>query len=158
MIPVNLQAGLIKRLKNEFKELRLKNPEGKEVGINIYEQNLPELEYGDDQSLYPYIIVKLVDGEIEDESSTHMIKVLFVVGVFDDSYDNQGYKDVTLILQKLISSFQTNPVVDKKFSLRFPLRWVVHDEDVYPYYFGGLETNWETNAYFVGNIGGFLHG
>lgn len=158
MIPVNLQTGLKNRLEEVLKEVRLKSPDDKEVRVNVYEQHVPQSESDDELSLYPYVLIKLVDGEVENETSPHVIKVLFVVGVFDESYDNQGYKDVVLILQKLIAALEKSPVIDKKFVMRYPLRWVVHEEDVYPFYFGGVETTWETNANMVENIGGVLHG
>src|SRR5690606_2512931 len=111
----------------------------------------------DDLSHYPYVLIKLSEGELENETSPHRIKVLFVIGVFDDSYDNQGYKDVVIILQKLLAGLNEKPMIDKKFILTHPLRWAIYDDDVYPFYFGGVETFWETNAHQHIDEGGFLH-
>lgn len=159
MIPVNLQKGLIQRLEEIFSQFKLKNPNNEDVNINIFEQHLPQSESDDDDvSLYPYIIVKLADGEQENETSAHKIKVLFVIGVFDDSYDNNGYQDVVNIVQKLIAGLKSKPIIEKKFVLDYPMRWLVHEEDVYPFFFGGVETYWETNAFQRVDEGGFLHG
>ena len=157
MIPANLQTGLTNRLREIFSDFRLKNPNGEETNLNIYEQNLPQLDADNDISFYPYIVVKLADGEVIDETSLHKIKVLFIVGVFDDALDNQGDKDIVSIIQKMMEGLQKNPIIEKKFTLSYPLRWTIHEEDVYPFYFGGVETYWETNPIQREDIGGIIY-
>lgn len=163
MIPSNLQSDLKERIEAIFSDYEIKNPDinsdQEYTGLNVYEQHLPQLD-GDagEISLYPYIIIKLADGEMNDETSPHRVKVLFIVGVFDDDLDNHGYQDVSAVIQKLTEELQKQPVVNEKFILSYPMRWTIYEEDVYPFFFGGVETYWETNGVHREDIGGILHG
>jgi hypothetical protein len=156
MIPANLQSGLVKRLEDVLSNFKLKNPNNEEITINIYKQNLPQLDADDDISLYPYILVKLADGEIADVTSLHKIKVLLIIGIFDDSLESQGDQDVLNVIQKVLDDFKKNPLIDNKFDLSYPVRWTIHEEDVYPFFFGGIETYWETNQIEREDIRRFL--
>lgn len=144
MTPSDLQKGLMKRLENIFFDFKLRNPDNEETKLNIYKQNLPQRDSDDDISQYPYIIVRLADGEVTDVTSLHRIKVLFIIGVYDDALENRGEQDVIKVIQKTLDNFKKYPIIDRKFELSFPIRWTIHDEDVYPFFFGGIETYWET--------------
>lgn len=145
MIPVELQDGLEARLKKLFSGFLIKNPNGVEGPLNIYKQHLPEKQDDqDDLSLYPYILIKLFSGEQLNEEDTQQVTVLFVVGVFDDGNLNQGYREVLTIMQKVENDLKRNPTVSNVFEMGFPFRWSLHEEDVEPFYFGGIETVWTT--------------
>lgn len=146
MIPVDLQDGLESRVVNALSGLTFRIPDGEEVPINVYKQQLPERETEDDLSLYPYVIIKLSDGEQSEEGGPQTIKVLMVIGVFDEGLNNQGYRDVTTIIQKIHQDLLSTPLVNKKFILEYPFKWVIHDEDVYPFYFGGIEMVWSAHV------------
>lgn len=145
MIPIELQDGLEERMKKlfEIENFRLKNPDGNYVALNIFSQHLPE-KTANDLSLYPYLVIRLVEGEQNDPGEAQQVQVLFIVGVFDDHNSYQGYRDVVNVLQKIYENLKRNPTVNDRFELQYPIRWALHDEDVYPFYFGGIETRWKT--------------
>ncbi|WP_346234586.1 hypothetical protein MKY04_13590 [Lysinibacillus telephonicus] len=65
------------------------------------------------------------------------------MGVFDRSEDNQGYTDALTVIQKVYESLIRNPIIKDQFQLVYPIRATYQEEDSAPYYFAGLETNWE---------------
>jgi hypothetical protein len=141
MIPTDLQEGLKQRLEQVFANHFFKNPENEKAPLNIFKQHLPE-RAEDDYSFYPYVIIQLVEGEQADENDEQHVKVMFIIGVYDSDRNNQGYQDVVMIIQKITENFKKAPLINQKFELKFPLKWAVYDEDVAPFYFGGVETLW----------------
>ncbi|CAM4111205.1 hypothetical protein [Mesobacillus thioparans] len=143
MIPVELQRLLHERVKNLFSDHLFKNSKNEDVHINIFKQHLPPKKTKDDEP-YPYIIIKLIEGEQLEEENPFQSQIMFVIGLYAEEDPYQGYLDVTMIIQKIFNDLKTNPVVGSNFELQYPVKWALHDEDVYPYYFGGIETTWST--------------
>ncbi|MCM3567853.1 hypothetical protein [Neobacillus mesonae] len=146
MIPMDLQSGIKIRLEYEFSGKEFKSPNGEMVPLNIFEQHLPLKEDGD-ISHYPYVIVQLNEGTQTDETSSEGIKIMFIIGVFDSDSTNQGYREVTRIINRISSNFKRNPVVNGNFEMKYPFKWTIYDEDVSPYFFGGIETTWDTPTF-----------
>lgn len=145
MIPLYLQDGLKERMTALFETSKFQdpdNPDNNDVSLNIFEQHLPE-KPSDDVSLYPYIIIQLSEGEQIREIEEPTVKVDFIIGVFNDEDKYQGYRDVANIIITIHNELKKRPLVNQQYELTFPIRWRIHDEDVSPYYFGGIETNWK---------------
>lgn len=141
MVPIILQRQLKPEVENLFKDFRLKNVKEQLVPISVYEQFLPAR--GNDSSVFPYIIIRI--GEGDDQEETHpTCKIHFIAGVYDKDPNHQGYKDVANILQRLYQHLFRKRIFFNKYECQFPVRWALNEEDVYPYYFGGLETTWST--------------
>lgn len=139
MTSLILQQLLVEKVKELFKNFKLKNEKGNLVSLNIYPQSLPAKKGKKDESHFPYIIAKLMDGSTNDKESK--CKVAFIIGTYDDEDTYQGYKDVLNIIEKIRDKLLVERYY-KQFQLTYPLDWVVHDEDTYPFYFGAVETNW----------------
>lgn len=164
MVASLLQDDLVEELKVIFDGFHLSDPEGKLSGINIYPQNLPipeseeqkdipieQLENGlandkTKEDPYPYIIVRVADGEIEDAASAQRVSTTLLIGVYDDSYEKHGSKDVMNIIQKIYTRFAKKPVLNGKYTIQYPISWTLQDEESYPFYFGGISLEWETAA------------
>lgn len=149
MIPTDLQAGLKERLENAFSDTLFNSPSGDRVHLNIFEQNLPQ-KSDKDQDLFPFVIVKLLEGEQkgeQDEQDENITTVGFVIGTFDDDNQNQGYRDVTQIINKIEEVLKKEPVINRQFTLKYPLKWRILEEETAPYYYGAVETNWKMPAY-----------
>ena len=173
MTPFFLQEEIISELKNNiFKDFVLcsidkdgNRAEGKQ--LNVYSQRLPlrktiveeytqeELENGliNDQRIdddFPYIIVALNEGSIENESSAQEVSVLLYIGVYDNAENVNGHKDIINIIEKIYERFAKNPVLAKRYVFKYPMTWALQDEkedvDTYPYFFGGIEMKFETYA------------
>jgi hypothetical protein len=156
MTAFELQDDLKNELENIFKDFLLHTPFTDDAGNsklevpNIFEQDLPIRE-DDDQvdDPYPFIIVRVESGKMAGELS-HEVKIRMVIGVFDESTERQGHKDILNIIQKIYDRFTKNPVLANKYIMKDdeqnPFLWALQDEDSYPYYFGAIETTWATTA------------
>lgn len=152
-----LQHDLKKELEVIFQDFYLEDMEGRKKSLRIFEQELPLLEAVPESSimpiseqekedtLFPHINIKLIEGQIA-ENSGNMIKLQLIIGVFDNQQERNGHKDVLNIIQKIEERFAKNRVLNKKYILTYPMRWVLSDEEQYMYYFGGLEMKFETFA------------
>lgn len=148
MIPIELQDELENRMKDIFMDMKFKNPKYTKEGgldeyisINIFPQHLPEKK-SSDVSLYPFLLIQMIDGEQLEETSSQAVKVRFITGVYDRDENYQGYRDLTKIIQNVYESLKRNPLIARRFELQFPISWFISDDSPYPYYLGGIETIW----------------
>lgn len=144
MIPIFLQQQLADRCREIFKTDLFKNPDNNLVPLNVFEQFLPRKNNSRNEEKYPYCIVKLQEGDHSEISEPGSSQVMFIFGMYDEEDNFSGYKDVAKALNRLVNDLERNPVINKQFQLQLPIRWAIHDEDTYPYYFGAVETIWET--------------
>jgi hypothetical protein len=164
MVAAFLQDDLAAELGNILKDFRLKDPQGNDSKINIFLQYLPMpepleqddipvemLENGlaDQQTApdpYPYIVVRIDDGEIKDEDSAQTVDVNLLIGTYEPDYDKQGHKDVLNIIARLYERFAKVPVLNGKYTIQYPVLWALQGEESYPFYFGGMNLTFEIAA------------
>lgn len=164
MVAAFLQDELAAEFERILKDFRLKDPRGSSSKINIFLQRLPmpepleqddipveALENGlaDQQTAmdpYPYIIVRIDDGEIKDEDSAQTVNVYLIIGIYEPDYDKQGHKDVLNIITKLYERFAKMPVLNGKYTIQYPVLWALQEEESYPFYFGGMNLTFEIAA------------
>jgi hypothetical protein len=151
MIPSFLQDFLVKELKNLFESLNLKNAKGEDSSLNIYPQYLPAKKGQKDSDHFPFITVKIVDGEDPNETDANTCRIMLMVGVYDPSEDYQGYKDVLNLLQKMYQHLMNNKIFDKKYEVEYPIKFTLTDEDFQPYFFGALDTSWNIGKVTIKN-------
>lgn len=142
MTPSILQDSLVSDLKEELKGFLLKNAKGETVNFNVYPQNLPSKKEQNDTDHFPYIVIRVMEGEDQDEISDNTCKIDFIIGIYDDNDNYQGYKDVMNAISKIKQRLLSKLNYNNQFSIIYPFKWLIHDEDTFPYYFGGIETNW----------------
>ncbi|WNF36410.1 hypothetical protein RJD24_18610 [Bacillaceae bacterium IKA-2] len=147
MTPLELQNALKKRIEKVVKGFKLNSSKTLQKEILVFEQHLPTKAKSQSRNpeteLYPCIIVYLDEGEIPDINSINQVKVFLVIGVYDDEFDNQGYRDAMNVVEKIIQDLERAPVIEKRFEMKHPLKWKYNDEDQGPYYFAWIETNFE---------------
>lgn len=142
MIPSLLQDFLVKELKDLFNNFKLKNAKNEDSNLNIYPQYLPAKKGQKDVDHFPFITVKITEGEDPNEGDANTCRIMLMVGIYDPSEDYQGYKDVLNILQRMYEHLMMNKVFDKKYEVEYPIKFTLTDEDFQPYFFGALDTNW----------------
>jgi len=142
MIPSFLQDFLVEELKTLFKDFKLKNALGELSSLNIYPQFLPVKKGKKDTEHFPYIVVILQDGEDPNETDSNTCNILLMAGIYDDDENYQGYKDLLNVLQKVYEHLMKHRLFEGKYQIEYPIKWRIHDEDTYPYFFGAIETNW----------------
>ena len=163
MIATFVQDDLRDELSKIFAHFRLRGPDGEVSQIKIFEQSLPvpeaqdipdtvtdeELEEGtyDAKAKYaqfPYIIVRIIDGEILNIDAEQSVDIQLLIGVVDRSHDNQGHKDVLNIIQKIYERFSKNPILAHKYECMMPIQWALQEEESFPFFFGGMALRFET--------------
>lgn len=163
MFPAALQDDLVADLQELFKGYSLEAPNS-ESGVRqlkVFPQELPEPESAKQENIspellenglieditgndpYPYIIVRIIDGEIKDMREAQTVGVLLLIGIYDSGKNNQGHRKVLEIIKMIYDRYARKPVVNKKHRLLWPIEWTLQAEESPPYYFGGLETQWE---------------
>jgi hypothetical protein len=142
MIPSLMQDCLVNELETLFYGFTLKNVNNEDSPLHIYPQGLPSRKNQNDTSHYPFVVVKLIDGEDPGEEDPNTCRIFFICGIYDPSENLQGHKDCLNILQKIYAHLARFRVFDKKYEVQYPFNWNLTDEDYFPYFYGGIETTW----------------
>ncbi len=155
MIPLNLQSALRNRIEEVLSGTRLSSQEGVNKEIQVFAQHIPRkaksASRNTEETNYPCVIVYLDEGE------DGLVKVLFVVAVHDASSNNQGYRDVLNIIDKIYIDLKRSPQVEETFELNSEsLKWFYNDQDNYPYYFGWIETTFEVPSILRDDLEGLI--
>lgn len=142
MTPTLLQDCLVKEVKNIISGMLLSNAKNEKASINVYPQYLPSKKSQNDESHFPYILVRVIDGEDSTDELPSICRVVFIIGIYDKDSNYQGYKDIMNIIEKIRQHLLKKRVFNNKYTLEGPVKWAVNEEDIYPLFFGGIETNW----------------
>ena len=140
-----LMEELKKALTAEFRELRLKNEDSLETGINFFQQNLPKPDDDEEKSYFPYVVIRF-EGSQDKDYQTAVADILFIIGVFDDALNYQGYRDVMNIQESIRQMLLRNRIMAGQFILDWPLRVITNDDysdTTYPYFYGAISTKWQ---------------
>ena len=172
MVALELQRDFIAELRVMLGGMRFKTRGGEDTELHIYEQNLPmqaakkanqeavqdDAEMDEDEEdtrddemedLFPYCVVKLDSGKSQDASSAHIVKMKLVVGIYDDTLDASGYKQILNIFEDVRKRFRTNPILAKRYIVKDEMSWALpdEDEDTFPFFFGAMYLYWQTPEY-----------
>ncbi len=144
MTPTRLQDCLVADLKQELSNFLLTNAKEERVNFNIYAQSLPAKKEKSDSEHFPYVVIEATDGDEQQDQDevNNVCTVMFVIGIYDELENYQGDKDVLNTIEKIIYRLKTKKHYDGCFELTTPMKWLIHEENTYPYYFGGIETHW----------------
>lgn len=147
MTPLMLQDELVEEMKRLLRDYLYKTPAGERVPINVFAQSIPVNETDDDEDPIPYIIVRLNSGEDDGtRDSFNTVKLVIIVGIWDDALDSQGHRDVMNIIQKVYHRFQTNPNLNNKAVYSGKFDWAMQEDGYYPYFFGACSLQFHIAA------------
>lgn len=139
MTPLELQDELVGEMSRILDGYTYKTPDGNRIPINVFAQNIPMNETDDEEDPIPYIIVRLSSGEDDGtRDSFNTVSVVFIIGIWDDSLDAQGYRDAMNIIQKIYQRFHENPDLNRKALYAGEFRWAMQDDAYYPYSFSAV--------------------
>lgn len=157
MTPLDLQDELVEEIKRIFNaseylykkptdpsedEDEIEDVEEKERGfelvpIQVFAQDIPVLDTDDESDPVPYIIVRLNSGSDEGtRDSFNEVKLVIIIGIWDDNPDQQGYRDVMNIIQKLYHRFHKDPNLNGKAAYSGGFKWAMQEDGYFPYFFG----------------------
>jgi hypothetical protein len=142
MTPIMLQDALVEELNHIFKDYLYKEPGGERVPIKVYPQNIPVNESDDEADPIPYIIVRLNSGDDDGKGDRfNTVKVVIIIGIWDDALAAQGHRDVLNIIQKVYERFQENPNLNNIAAYTGDFHWALQEDGYYPYFFGACTLN-----------------
>ena len=143
MTELDLIDGLKEEVEIALKGYKLRSAKDNLNPINVYTQNLPVKEGKDDEKMYPYVCICFDDEDIENRDANMNVKVYFIIGIIDRNKDKQGYRDVLHIANHIYQHIFRKGVIAKAFRASYPFRIMIQQDDTYPYFIGGIETQWE---------------
>lgn len=162
MTPLNLQDDLVAELKTLFEPFLYKIPPDlenldtedgettasvKRVPLNVYSQALPVQQSDEEEDPVPYLIVRLSSGaDPGGESSFNTVKLVIIIGIWDDSLDNQGHRDVLNIIQKIYERFSKNPCLNHRAAYTGEFNWAAQEDGYFPYFFGACSMSFNIAA------------
>lgn len=97
-----------------------------------------------DDSHYPFIILRLLNGSDDDdvvagqEGAIATVRLLFGT----KSYDTNGYLDVLHLIQTVRSAILRSGTLDDRFRIQKPLTWTIYEDQPHPEWYGEMVTTW----------------
>lgn len=149
-----LEQSLISEIEALSSEIRLEGIDGQEKLLKGYAEAIPQLplpvnwneEAGDgfgesdpEDALIPYFIVKTTEISYQEGEGAAKLYLLFCI--CDHSQEMQGYQTLWNLLNRITGRFRADTVLDA-FYCEKRMKAVIQDEDTYPYFFGGIEMEW----------------
>jgi len=102
------------------------------------------------ESAIPCLIVGFDDGTMDDQDSSHNLRISAAVyspglhvpnesGEVTYTPDFQGYRDLMNLIDRAVSKMGKNPIIQGKGTIRNPIKWGVYQhEQPYPYWYGWI--------------------
>ena len=140
--PLDLQDELAKEIERLLSENRYKAPGGEMAKMRVFTQNIPINETDDEEDPIPYVIVRLSGGDDNGaKDSFNTVEVVLIVGIFDDSLDEQGYRDIMGVMNKIYHRFHKDPRLSESAVYAGAFKWMLQEDSYYPYSFGACNMN-----------------
>lgn len=147
MTPLELQDELVGEMSRILDGYTYKTPAGDRIPINVYAQSIPMNETDDEDDPIPYIIVRLNSGEDDGaRDSFNTVSLLIIIGIWDDTLEAQGHRDVMNIIQKIYQRFHENPDLNRKAVYAGGFKWAMQEDNYYPYSFGACHMSFHIAA------------
>lgn len=150
-----LQKDLAEEIEKILSDMLFKNPQGKMALMKAYCQDIPkrkhEIRKGalvpeeeETEDPYPFCIVKAESGEIFRREQS--VSIMLILAVFNDDKQNQGQQELLNVIHKISERFIKNPILKEMYRLdnEAGIKWILDDEDRYPYFVGGMTMKWDT--------------
>lgn len=147
MTPLELQDELVGEMRRILDDYTYRTPSGERIPMNVFAQSIPMNETDDEDDPIPYVIVRLNSGEDDGtRDSFNTVSMVVIVGIWDDSLEAQGHRDVMNIIQKIYQRFHENPDLNRKAVYAGGFRWAMQDDAYYPYSFGACHMKFHIAA------------
>lgn len=164
MAALNLRNALTARIGATLEKVPLKTKYNNPEPFKVFKQKIPEklssdFDYsqeGGDKALFPFCVVKLSDGMQEENTSMESITTQLIIGVKNEDPEGGGFDDVLVCMNAIKTDLNNNPIVNKKYLIKYPISWTTVDVDTHPYYYIALNLEFEANS--ISHQGGFIHG
>lgn len=147
MSAANVQLAVMQRLEEVLADFPLKTDYNNHDGFKIFKHKLPEqltneFDYsneGNDNALFPFVVVKIADGQKESNHSPQINTIQLVIGLKNEGLEAQGDDDVLACIEAIFQSLNEHPLLAQRYNVVFPMSWALSQEEMHPYYYGGME-------------------
>lgn len=147
MTPIILLDNLADFIQQKTKDilLEVRAPLGEKAErrpAEVHKMRLPQKE--DSTKRVPYILLQILTGEDteeEDGTPVSMCKVRIVAATYSEDQKNGAY-DVLNLIMRIRTELERVGIIADQFCLRRPLEYLIYPDDIAPYYFGEMITNW----------------
>lgn len=177
MTPQLLERDLVEDLHECLDGMLYQDVHGKLVPLKVFRHDVPiphhkdytDLEYNDvekeadpespelyfdsaentEDDAFPYVIVRLSQGNVKNPDEPQLVTVNFIIGVYDPDERHRGHDGVMNIISRIYERYAKNPIVHgSKAKIHFDgeqllFHWVLQDDDTWPYYFGAVLAEFE---------------
>ncbi len=142
MVASDFQSELMTEIEMITSQIKYQKADGTtQNGVTSYRQQLPQVteDEDDESAFFPYAIIRLVDGDTQDDNDCWSVKTDILIGCYDEATDTNGHLDVLETIQRICDRFAMKPLLASKYMADQHIQWALQEEDTYPYYFGGIE-------------------
>lgn len=155
MTVFELESALVEFIAQNTEELRYRSNEQtyEQVPPAVWSGFIPRDEVGavvpGEITTYPAIIVNARQGEQSNYDAGERVTVYFLIGCFDDTLTQQGYRDCCNLLQRIKDRIREVDLIRERFPWRPPLRWQLNPRsgvNSYPYFFAEMQCDFELPA------------
>lgn len=147
MTPLMLQDLLAEEIKVILKDYLYRTPAGERVPMKVFTQNIPVNQNDEDEDPIPYVIIRLNSGEDNGTGdSFNTVNLVIIVGIWDDSSEAQGHRDVLNVIQKVYERFHKDPNLRNKAVYSGKFDWALQEDTYYPYHFGACSLSFHIAA------------
>lgn len=87
----------------------------------------------------PFVIVRPSEGRIPDDGFSR-VSVSVIVGTYSEKFD--GHEYALIIFQRIMQSLCENPTLANRYTLEYPLKWNLYDDQPYPFWQMVMTTEW----------------
>jgi hypothetical protein len=140
-----LQQAVVDDIRELLAPIKYDTPGGNQAAPSIFKQSLPKKQAEDEDDPFPYVIVRLDTGGVDSPTDPHKVAMILLVGIYDESPENNGHEAVLEIIEKIQTHYQQNPAL-KQFAFTDPSTWVLQDEESWPYFFGACNLTFNAPA------------
>lgn len=157
MTAAELDTILVEFIEMNTSELRYRSNE-MAVGTSapqVYSGFIPRNQVGEvipgEIGFYPAIIVKTKLGVQSMEYEKVTVEI--IIACFDDSLDQQGYRDVMQLIERVKQRLREQSIVRRKLPVRLPLNWQISQRskgmgaptsyNEFPYFFGEIQVDFQ---------------
>lgn len=137
MNPILLVEELCAFLETVLNEFVLETGKGPDKAPRVVEGWLPPKGSSDEPD-FPYVIVRLCEGEDNDERGRVTIKI--IVGTYSEEIE--GWKDAGNIIMRIRNTLLITRTLNNRYRLELPLNWKLFEEQPYPEWIGEITTSW----------------
>lgn len=155
MTILDMQDALVEEIKQLLQDRKYQKAfKPKErVEMTVYPQAVPlefELDEISDEvivSKAPYMVVRLREGNSGNNNTGDKVQVYITTCIYDNNFDQQGYRSLMEIVEVIKQRFMTNPILANQYVCNTEeIGWVLPDEDEFPFYFSMITMQFEIPA------------